>query len=102
MTFRGTERHRCAGSGTCQVGLLGPEATVHIVELDTAVALINERHHAAWRISDRLAGGWQQGSFLLEGSPGRAVVKFGQSSQRRLDQLAVTVAELRRRGWPPP
>lgn len=74
-------------------------------ELSSLLRLVNERHDTRWSLAGKLAGGYQQGAYELQGPSGeRAVLKWHplHLPWTQLEAAARAVDEARLRGWPTP
>ena len=64
---------------------------------------VNGELGGRWQLGRRLAGGWNEGAYLLTGGGGsRAVLKWRASDPERLLGARELVAAARARGWPAP
>jgi len=64
---------------------------------------VNAELGGRWRLGRRLAGGWNEGAYLLIGGGGcRAVLKWRASGPERLLGARQLVEAARARGWPAP
>ena len=67
------------------------------------LGVVNAEVRAGWRLERRLAGGWNEGAYLLTRTDGsRAVLKWRASDPERLLGARERVAAARARGWPAP
>src|SRR5260370_9906702 len=65
------------------------------------LGVVNAEVRAGWRLERRLAGGWNEGAYLLSLPGGsRAVLKWRASDPERLLGARERVAAARARGWP--
>ena len=64
---------------------------------------VNAELGGRWQLGRRLAGGWNEGAYLLIGGGGsRAVLKWRASDPERLLGARELVEAARVRGWPAP
>ena len=64
---------------------------------------VNAELGGRWQVERRLAGGWNEGAYLLiSGSGARAVLKWRATGAERLLGARVLVGAARARGWPAP
>lgn len=64
---------------------------------------VNAELGGCWQLGRRLAGGWNEGAYLLIGGGGsRAVLKWRASDPKRLLGAGELVEAARARGWPAP
>ena len=64
---------------------------------------VNAELGGRWQVGRRLAGGWNEGAYLLIGGGGaRAVLKWRASDPERLLGARERVEAARTRGWPAP
>lgn len=56
-----------------------------------------------WRVARKLAGGWNQGAYLVRGPGGeRAVLKYYAADPGRIAAAAPVIRAARGHGWPTP
>lgn len=64
---------------------------------------VNAELGGHWRVERRLAGGWNEGAYLLiRGGGSRAVLKWRASDPERLLGAREQVEAARQQGWPAP
>jgi hypothetical protein len=64
---------------------------------------VNAELGGRWQLERRLAGGWNEGAYLLvRGGGSRAVLKWRASDPERLLGARERVEVARARGWPAP
>jgi aminoglycoside phosphotransferase (APT) family kinase protein len=73
------------------------------VDVGVVLNAVNAELGGRWQVERRLAGGWNEGAYLLSrpGGP-RAVLKWRASEPERLLGARERVAVARARGWPAP
>lgn len=73
------------------------------VDVQVVLSSVNTELRDRWRLDRRLAGGWNEGAYLLSRPDGsRAVLKWRASEPERLLGARERVASARARGWPAP
>jgi hypothetical protein len=73
------------------------------VGIGVALGAVNAELGGRWQVERRLAGGWNEGAYLLiSGSGARAVLKWRATGAERLLGARERVAAARARGWPAP
>jgi len=73
------------------------------VDIGVVLGAVGAKLGGRWQLERRLAGGWNEGAYLLTGSGGsRAVLKWRASDPDRLLGARERVEAARARGWPAP
>jgi len=73
------------------------------VNVGVVLGAVNAELGGRWRVERRLAGGWNEGAYLLSRPGGcRAVLKWRASEPGRLLGARARVEVARARGWPAP
>jgi hypothetical protein len=73
------------------------------VDIGVVLGAVDAELGGRWRLGRRLAGGWNEGAYLLIGGGGaRAVLKWRAGDPERLLGAWERVAAARARGWPAP
>jgi hypothetical protein len=73
------------------------------VDIGVVLGAVNAELGGRWQLERRLAGGWNEGAYLLIGGGGsRAVLKWRASNPERLLGARELVEAARARGWPAP
>jgi Phosphotransferase enzyme family len=73
------------------------------VDIGVVLGAVNAELGGRWRLERRLAGGWNEGAYLLIGGGGsRVVLKWRASDPERLLGAREWVEAARARGWPAP
>jgi hypothetical protein len=73
------------------------------VGIGVVLGAVNAELGGRWQLERRLAGGWNEGAYLLIGGGGsRAVLKWRVSDPERLLGARERVEAARARGWPAP
>jgi hypothetical protein len=73
------------------------------VDIGVVLGAVNAELGGRWQSERRLAGGWNEGAYLLIGGGGsRAVLKWRASDPERLLGAREPVEAARARGWPAP
>jgi len=73
------------------------------VDIGEVFGAVNAELGGRWRLERRLAGGWNEGAYLLTGGGGsRAVLKWRARDPERLLGARERVETARARGWPAP
>jgi len=73
------------------------------VDIGVVLGAVDAELGGRWQVGRRLAGGWNEGAYLLTGGGGaRAVLKWRASDPERLLGARELVAAARARGWPAP
>jgi aminoglycoside phosphotransferase len=73
------------------------------VDVDVMLTAVNTELRDRWQFERRLAGGWNEGAYLLGRADGsRAVLKWRTSEPERLLGARERVEVARARGWPAP
>jgi hypothetical protein len=73
------------------------------VDIGVVLGAVNAGLGGRWRVERRLAGGWNEGAYLLRRPDGsRAVLKWRASDPERLLGARERVEAARQRGWPAP
>jgi hypothetical protein len=73
------------------------------VDIGVVLGAVNAELGGRWRLERRLAGGWNEGAYLLIGGGGsRTVLKWRASDPERLLGAREPVEAARARGWPAP
>jgi Phosphotransferase enzyme family len=73
------------------------------VDIGVVLGAVNAELGGRWQLGRRLAGGWNEGAYLLIGGGGsRAVLKWRASDPERLLGARERVEAARARGWPAP
>jgi hypothetical protein len=89
--------HRLVG---CSFRCLGHNDRV---DIGVVLGAINAELGGRWQVGRRLAGGWNEGAYLLIGGSGsRAVLKWRASDPERLLGARERLEAARARGWPAP
>jgi aminoglycoside phosphotransferase (APT) family kinase protein len=73
------------------------------VDVGVVLGAVNAELGGRWRVERRLAGGWNEGAYLVSRAGGsRAVLKWRVSEPERLLGARERVEMARARGWPAP
>jgi len=73
------------------------------VDVDVMLTAVNTELRDRWQFERRLAGGWNEGAYLLSRPGGsRAVLKWRTSEPERLLGAREQVDMAHARGWPAP
>jgi hypothetical protein len=73
------------------------------VDIGEVLGAVNSELGGRWQLGRRLAGGWNEGAYLLiRGGGSRAVLKWRASDPERLLGARERVEAARARGWPAP
>ena len=73
------------------------------VDIGEVLGAVDAELGGRWQVERRLAGGWNEGAYLLVGGGGsRAVLKWRASDPERLLGARELVEAARARGWPAP
>jgi len=73
------------------------------VHIGVVLGEVNAELGGCWQLERRLAGGWNEGAYLLiDGRGSRAVLKWRASEPKRLLGAREHVEAARARGWPAP
>jgi hypothetical protein len=73
------------------------------VDIGVVLGAVNAELGGRWQLERRLAGGWNEGAYLLiRGGGSRAVLKWRASDPERLLGARERVEAARARGWPAP
>jgi hypothetical protein len=73
------------------------------VDIGVVLGAVNAELGGRWQVERRLAGGWNEGAYLLVGGGGaRAVLKWRAGDPERLLGARERVEAARARGWPAP
>ena len=73
------------------------------MDVGVVLSAVNAEVHDSWQLERRLAGGWNEGAYLLSRPNGsRAVLKWRASEPERLLGVYERVETARAHGWPAP
>jgi hypothetical protein len=72
------------------------------VDIGVVLGAVNAELGGRWQLQRRLAGGWNEGAYLLIRGGSRAVLKWRASDPERLLGARERVEAARARGWPAP